>query len=410
MDTLEETRSRLWSVARGYTQVLTLRPNVVGLILYGSLARGGLTRFSDIDIAVLYDEPVPPYWVEHRMTYGVRMDLLAERWEHLRALPDRTFHSLHEESGVSGYLMESLLLGDEETVLYDPTGEVRRIKKAVRDTVPFERLGRHAASGFFHYLTAEKLPEVEDHLRRGDTAKATERAAKLAQMFCAVLRQLTSIKTPEEAAERFGLHEFVPTLTRLHEIVLPGWQEMSALYAASRGFLDLFLVQVYAPLLERMKRSGVVDPPEYEFVGAHSFWWGDSQPRLWELGRAVGEWDYSLNWWGAHVEEGRPDRALELNLAGNDSGWYVERWDRLVEAMRREGFDVSDRFVKMRVSPDYLKAVRALDDAHARVYRRSPTPADAVEAVALVGKLHRVMAEGIPFLPPEELKAERTGE
>ncbi|MBW3623811.1 MAG: nucleotidyltransferase domain-containing protein [Armatimonadetes bacterium] len=408
MDELQETRKRLWRIDRSYVEVLTLRPNVAGLVVYGSLARGGLTRFSDIDIAVICDAPVTEYWVEHRMTYGARMDLLIERWDSLRTLPERTPHGLHEGTEISGYLMESLLLGGPETVLYDPTGEVTRIKESLQTALPYERLSRFTASAFFHYLTQKKLPEPEELLESGERSRAAERAGKLAQALGMVLRQITSLKVPVAAAERLGLAEFAPTLSRLHALLLPSPEEMAESYRAARSFLDLFLERVYAPALEAIRRSGKADPEELEFIGAHSLWWEDRTPRLWELGRAVGEWDYSLDWWGALVEEGKIDGALGMDLAGRDSGWYVERWGRLVEALGDAGYDVSADFFRLRMNPEYLRRARLLDEAFERTHTRAVTLADAKEAVELVQRLHRIIAEGIPFLTPEELEQARS--
>lgn len=407
MNEIELKRRELWQVARRYVEVLSLRPNVAGLVVYGSLARGGLTRFSDIDIALICDEPLPSYWVEHRMTYGERMDLLIEPWEPVRTLPERALYSLNEGMGVSGYLMESLLLGGPETVLYDPTGEVTRVKGEVRERVDYAGLARFAASGFFHYLTRERLPELRVLMEEGEASRAAERAGMLARMFGHVLRQLTSVKDPEDASVRLGLDTFAPAFHRLNEIVLPGGEEMEAHYLASRAFLDLFMARVYRPLLERMRRSGIADPEEFEWVGIDSLWWGDRNPRLWELGRAVGEWDYSLDWWGAHAREGRADRALAMDLAGHDAEWYIERWERLTGALARHGHDATTDWARLRVEPEYLRLRADLDRAHEGMTRRAISQKEAAEAVALAERLHGILATGVAFLTPEEIEVQR---
>src|SRR5690349_1185071 len=89
---LEAVRRQLMTVARRYADRLESQSDVVGILLYGSLASRNLqelTPDSDIDIALILDRALPAHFTEHRLLGGVKMDVLFFHASALRDLVSR---------------------------------------------------------------------------------------------------------------------------------------------------------------------------------------------------------------------------------------------------------------------------------------------------------------------------------
>src|SRR5690349_7360998 len=74
-DSLHRERMAL---ARQVAADLPSRPGVAGVVLYGSLALGDppeLTPFSDVDLALILEEPLPAHFAEHRVLDDIKVDV-----------------------------------------------------------------------------------------------------------------------------------------------------------------------------------------------------------------------------------------------------------------------------------------------------------------------------------------------
>ena len=91
-----ETRKRLMKIAEEQVELLKQREGVLGITLYGSLAGGDITQFSDVDMIVVIQGEEPEYLTEHRVVDGLEVDIKPLNIDRIRSLPDRMQESVED--------------------------------------------------------------------------------------------------------------------------------------------------------------------------------------------------------------------------------------------------------------------------------------------------------------------------
>src|SRR5690349_15249580 len=87
----ESLHHDLMALARKVAADLPSRPGVAGVVLYGSLALGDppeLTPFSDVDLALSLEEPLPAHFAEHRVIDHVKVDVTLFSADVVRGIAD----------------------------------------------------------------------------------------------------------------------------------------------------------------------------------------------------------------------------------------------------------------------------------------------------------------------------------
>jgi predicted nucleotidyltransferase len=141
----------------------SVKPNVKGILLFGSVAKGNVHRESDIDVVVIkkgQDEPVRRN--EHERE-GIRVDM----WEHSLSCYERLFQNNWDHSVMFTHSVFLNILQNCE-ILYDPDG----------------RFGEYRQKALEWSWPQECKYYVEERLRRGlDTVRIVDGAfEKLASM------------------------------------------------------------------------------------------------------------------------------------------------------------------------------------------------------------------------------------
>jgi predicted nucleotidyltransferase len=396
MDEITATREKLSAVARQYAEALRSRPDIAGLLLYGSLVHGGVTPFSDVDIAAVCSGSLPPYDVEHRIVDGVKVDVIFARLEGLRELSARLPRHLWDESPVSSYVLESLLIGGMDTVLYDPTGEIIRVKEELARRTSYRDLAATGVADWFQQIVEREVPEGSRRLEEGDYGGALHQFRSVGDYFAQVIRALTADKDLGTAATNLGIPEFAVILAELLQLASPDRGAAEELWAASRRFLDTFLEHAYEPIREKLMREGVSNPDRLELIGAYQLFWMDPNCRLHELGRFVGELDRSLQWARWEIDRGNLPGAMGLSLACQQSDWFIQRWLRMGKALADTGHDCSEIIESLLNDPEYRRLAAEVDQAFACTRSFPATAEQVARAHAHVEELRALLQQALP--------------
>jgi len=390
MNQTDAIRNKLMTVANSYAQILQSRPYIVGLVLYGSLARGGLTPFSDVDIVAIYDGKRPDYWCEHRLQSNVKVDVIFEQLDKVKDLVARVAHN--EESNVSDYFMESLLLGGMDTILFDPTGEIARAKQELNRITNYQSFVQPRASEWFHSIVNDNLSKAPESLQKGAFSRAIEWAKWAAEGFKYVMQTLTAIKDVKAGADALNIPEFYTIFEKLKRMTSPAKVAVEAIWQA--GFVDLWdysLKHAYEPIKSKLTGEGVVSPEKLELIGDYRLFWPGN--RLRELGREIAEVNLSFQWSRYELEHGNISESLDVLWNCRDSETMFKRWKQIGVALKDRGYDVSDIIKQLLDDAFFKRLAAALDQANQRVKIQDTSASEAELAVTLAQQLKTILAE-----------------
>jgi predicted nucleotidyltransferase len=388
MNQTDAIRNKLMTVANSYAQTLQSRPYIVGLVLYGSLARGGLTPFSDVDIVAIYDGKLPDYRCEHRLINDVKVDVIFEQLDKVKDLAARVAHN--EESNVSGYFMESLLLGGMDTILFDPTGEIARTKRELNQITNYQRFVQPRASEWFHSIVNENLSKASESLQKGAFSRAIEWAKWAAEGFKDVMQTLTAIKDVKAGADALNIPEFYTIFEKLKRMTSPAKVAVEALWQAGFDLWDYSLKHVYEPIKSKLTDEGVETPEKLELIGDYRLFWPGN--RLRELGREIAEVNLSFQWSRYESEHGNISESLDVLWNCRDSETMFKRWKQIGVALKDKGYDVSDIIEQLLDDAEFKRLAAMLDQANQRVKIQDTSASEAELAVILAQQLKTILA------------------
>ncbi|MEK7474415.1 MAG: nucleotidyltransferase domain-containing protein [Candidatus Coatesbacteria bacterium] len=340
---MDAHRSRLMAVARRCVPALRKRPGVVGLALYGSLAGDPteLTGFSDVDMAVIYDRPLPAHFTEHRLAEGVKLDLLLFHRKTLREIGNRTLDQLARSSWIEELFIKGLMHGGRDTVLFDRGGEIARVKRQLAVWHPGRDVERRKAAAELRE-TEGVLAQAAAALRARRWKPALHLSSHQLWRLRDVLLELGGTKRIETAASRLDVPVFPRIEAGLRENLTMGPVAAQASWEADRALWAYLLRAVWEPVEDLLRRDGVGNPDLLELVGEHPVFWHGN--RVHECGRVKAEAALTLRWSRHELDGGRPYEALEM------LSWFMcprtqtERCRGLAAALKEKGHDVS-RFV-----------------------------------------------------------------
>jgi hypothetical protein len=363
------------------------------MVLYGSLASGDppeLTQFSDVDIALILDRELPAHFTEHRLLDGVKVDVLFFPIDTARRLASQQPERLYQDGWLTQYLIKSFLLGAPATVLFDPTGEIARIRERFRGMTTYAHMALTDARRWVREIEQELLTTARKQLREGDFEEALKRAGWTVRWLEGTLQTFTSTKNLPLAAARLDLAEFVSLATELRQIMSPSQAAVEAYWQAAHALWDHTFRHLFEPIRAELRRAGVTEPDELELVGDYHLFWGGN--RLHEYGRVIAEVDLSLTWSRYELDQARPLHALDL-LWACDAEDTRRRCEGLVDALKAVGHDVSHLVEPFLAASAFEPLAAEADRALAATRRQDRSRAESERAVSLAQELHRMVRD-----------------
>jgi predicted nucleotidyltransferase len=392
-------REQLLSIALPYAESLKSRPGLVGILLYGSLARGGLSPFSDIDLAVLY-EGEPPHQIEHRVVEGKKLDVIAYPLECVTGLLDPLPRSMDVGPPFFSRAFESLLRSGNDAILYDPTGELLRVKTRLNEAVSFDALKRASLSNGYLHFYCPNIQQARSLLEQGDAPGALDKAKWCGWALGLLIRDATLLKETREAAERLGIPAFADKSDELAMMSAPPREAIEAGWAAQQALWDHSLATAMEPIREKLRSEGVEEPDQLEIAGNYDLFWPGEY--LTELGRTQGEVSYGLRRCRYDLDQGRSAAALQY-LSGNGGSPYARtRWERLSVALKATGYDCSSLIASMLDSPEFARLGEHADRAMKALAKKEATPEAAQRALSLTEEMEQLLVHVVSFMSPEE--------
>ena len=396
---INAVRERLLKAAISYDSSLRGRPGLLGVLLYGSLGRGELTIFSDIDLALFYEDEEPRR-TEHRLFKGEKVDTIAFPLSDVTKLLDPLPRSLDAGFPFS-YVLESLLLAGDDSILYDPTGELLRVKTRLNEQVSFASLNLVSASDGYRQYYQVNREKASVLLTQGEIAGAMDKAHWSGRALAYLLRGYALAKETRTAADRLGIPEFADREEELAGIFAPS-SEAEAIWSATQSLWDYTIQAAAEPVRERLRASGVAEPDTLELTGDYGlFWPGD---RINEFGRVMGEVALSLRWCRYELDHGKGAAALERLWGCRGTAGVRKRWETLSAALKGSGYDCSDIIDPMLEDTEFIRRGERLDSAMAQD-RKEATPKTVQRGLALTDEMERILRTAIPFLSQEALAA-----
>lgn len=386
-------RNHLLSVALPYAESLRNRPGLVGILLYGSLVRGSLTAFSDIDMAIFYEDS-PVCRIEHRVVDHIKVDLIAFPLTDVTKL----LHPIPSSLDVGfpfSYVLESLLLGDSESILYDPSGELRRVKTRLDEQTSFPALKLASCSNGYHQYYRTGRDKAGKLLEQGDFLGALDQAQWSGWALTHLLREFTTLKDTREAAERLEILDFAGRSEELAAILAPSHEDSEAVWAATQALWEYSLQAAAAPVREHLRAQGVSEPDGLELIGNYDlFWPGD---RLHEFGRVIGEVDLSLRWCRSDLDRGKGAAALKRLWACQGQQIIRHRWECLAAALTATGYDCSAIIEAMLNGTEFTRLGKRLDEAVQASQRKDATAEMAHHTLELTDDMEQLLLKVIPI-------------
>lgn len=385
-----EQKKRLLAIAARFADDLRQRPGVQGAFLYGSLMRGDLSPFSDVDVVVIYhDGSAPPYSAEHRLVDGVKVDAIGFDMAAIRLVAD---HPPGDMIGV-GYFdwlaIEGLLLGDDQHVLYDPQHAIWEAKRRIGARTSYEAIARRTVAVWMREMDAH-LSHAREALAHGNPSDAIWKSADVARWARGTLTALGRHKELAVAAQRVGVDGLPPLVRELVALEAPPRQAVAAKLAAAEDLWRYSVAQAWDPILSHVVAAGVDRPLKMELVGSYNLFWRGE--RLHELGRVPAEVEHSFRVSRRELER---DNAAGANGALSFCGTsdeITERWAAIARALAAHGHDVSPVVSALLASAEYQELAAALDRANDAVQPPGRTPAEARHAVELATAVRDMVA------------------
>ncbi len=396
----ESYRRKLMAVARAYAEQLQQRPQAVGIVLYGSLARGGITDRSDIDMILIYTGELPPYFAEHRIVDQIKVDLIFWQIEAVRDLVVHPPADIYQPGWPQCYLLESFTLGGPDTILFDPTGEIDRVKRRFNELTDYNTLILPDARQQYHDIVTERIDAAVKLSEGGDLQSAGQDLMRAVAGFDFLLRMLTVCKDRKSAAEQADIPAFYETAVRLEQLFSPDHSAVKALWQAAQDLWDYCLEFGWRPMQAKLRRARAEEPEKIELIGDWPLFWGGY--RLHELGRAIAEVALSLNWSRLKLDEGDPGGALDMLWACTESSATINRLNALQNALEAAGYDVADIVQPLLEQDAFQRLSAALDQANQAVTASISTKMQAApqinQAIHLARDLQALISKAFPLI------------
>jgi hypothetical protein len=391
-------QEKLLAIARRYVDENHSRPGVAGMVLYGSLASGDppeLTQFSDVDIALILDRELPAHFTEHRLLDGVKVDVLFFHIDTARGLVSRQPERLYQDGWLTQYLIKSFLLGDPATVVFDPTGEIARIREQFRGMTTHAQMALTDARRWVEEIEQELLTTARKQLREGDFEEALKRAGWTLRWLEGTLQTVAATKKLPPATERLDLPQFILLAAELRQILSPGRAAVEAYWQAAHALWDHTFRNLFEPIRAELRRAGVTEPDKLELVGDYRLFWGGN--RLHEYGRVIAEVDLSFTWSQHELDQANEFHALDL-LWACDAEDTRRRCEGLVDALKAVGHDISRHVEPLLAASTFELLAAEADQALAATQRQNCSSEEAERAVDLARELHRLTIEALDGL------------
>jgi len=378
-------------VARQCASRLKERPGVVGLALYGSLAGdpAELTGFSDVDMGVILKEPMPAHFTEHRLVGGVKADLLLFHLDTLREIGRRTLVQLAKSSWTEDLFINGLIRGGRDTVLFDPGGEIARVKRGLAVWAPGREVERRRAAGDLREADGV-LAKAEAALRANQWSNAYHLSLQPLWMVPGAVLEQAGTKRLPAAAGRLGIPGFAPATAALLRNVTMGGASVGDAWEADRELWSFLLRAVWGPVEERLRREGVRQTDLLEIAGDYGVFWHGN--RVHELGRVKAEAALTLRWSRHYLDEGRPYEALEMLSWFMNANAQKERCRGLAAALKALGHEVAPIVNRVLRGAEFRRLAARAREADRAAWRREISPTRAKRFVEGVRRLHRLAA------------------
>ena len=133
-------------------------PCILGVVLFGSVARGEAGPYSDVDLLVLYEEKCAPTNAleRRRRFYQALSSTLGRAYPALTVLDMPLTRFLHPER-ITGLLLNIYWEG---IALYDPTGEVESLLSRAKRGIARSGLRRLRDGRDYYWVLPKPLREV----------------------------------------------------------------------------------------------------------------------------------------------------------------------------------------------------------------------------------------------------------
>lgn len=315
-------RSELLSVARAWTSELSLRPGVVGVFLYGSLAGDPLelTAFSDVDVALALDETaLPEHFAEHRLNDGTKTDTTLLAASTLRGWCQMPPEGLFAGHWTNSLFLRALTQGSSEILLYDPTGLVADVQRALPTYTTLARSDTRRWLADFRSSRLEKA------------AQEPEKVAELLHpgWIRSTVEYSVGCKRFPEAAVRLGLPELIPLMQQWHQLYAPAAELLEPLCLAREALGQTAIAAFY----EKLPLPGTL-----EIRGSLPVFWQGN--RVHTVERIQAELPVTLRWSQEHRAEGDFEGALST-LWPCDTKAIRTCTQALCDAVAPLGYDIT---------------------------------------------------------------------
>lgn len=387
-------RQRLLRVALPYAESLKSRPGVRAIMLYGSLVRGSLTPFSDIDIALLYDSE-PPYRIEHRLVDGTKVDVISFSVQEVTKLLDPIPSALNFGFPIC-YLLESLLLAGPDSILHDPTGELTLVKTRLTESTSYDRLAKATIRDDLSGCYREAIEAARVLLGQGNAREALKKAKLGADILADSICVYTVSKRTDEAAAQLGIHSFAAKYYELVRLASASEARVEAVWAATKALWEHSVQSAVEPLKNRLREQGVSDPDHLELVGDYDLFWPGGGVN--ELGRVLAEVDLSVRWCRSELDRGRGEAALGYLWACKGSAGIRHRWERLNGALIDSGYDCSTIVQKTLEGQEFRALGEQLDSLLTAVEDKPVGTPDVRRALELTQEMEQLLRQALPLL------------
>lgn len=343
-------RSRLLKIAQQQTESLKRRDEVIGIGLYGSVAYNKVTPFSDLDMFIITTESYHSPTIEHRLCDGIRADFI---WE---SLEDWQKIQYAEPSHIPWYLIKPFLLGSDDMILYDPQGIIKSKRDKIRKEVTYEDFFAYESAENIKYIS-EELQIAISHQEEGRFEKAWKHLSYLLGYLFMILTNFTNSKKINEALQIInipGLKDCVNTIINLRCKVNGVTAEfIKNLYDTDKTHWEYQIESIWNPLRQSLIKQGVQFPEKLEVIGELILPYGGV--RVYELGRAIDEHNFSLKWAEDDIKQGDLLDAMNKILYENIINNSNEKWMRIDSAMTSAGYNTGVIIKSVLDSEDFQK-------------------------------------------------------
>ncbi|MGC4045869.1 MAG: nucleotidyltransferase domain-containing protein [Armatimonas sp.] len=358
----------LKSVADSWTEELKSRPGVVGVFLYGSLARGAdaLHEFSDVDVAlVLEDNDIPAQYAEHRLLDRVKTDTTLLPASTLDGWQQTPPTRLYEGHWTNSLFLSALTQNNDSILLYDPQDRVRGARAALPD-----------------YKTLV-LPEVRRWITRFRTECLEKAAAEPEKLYELLhpwwLRSIATHWADKKsfpiAAAQLELPEIIEDMVRWEALLEYPTEHLEQVCDAYVRLGELAQTDFYSQL---------DIPSDLEIVGDWNVFWPGN--RIHTMERVLAELPQTLRWSEFLRQQGKLAEARYI-LWPCDPAGIRQRVAALRDALKSLGYDIEGLAEPFLSGSELSNSETALADCLASGAQRQLSEADSVEVFGLATKV-----------------------